>query len=237
MKRFGERLKEQRKAAGFTQADLAEKLNIQTVSKWERGISEPDISQLGELAQALGVTLEKLCGQQESGETYVGKFQAERFGKMLGEQRASCGESQEQLAAALAVSTDAISRWERGITCPDIEQLSLLAEHFGLPVSRLYCGIETEEEAEEKVQKEKTVDDLARTTFFLLVARGGRERLCRRDCGRRVLAFRRGRGRNPGPSGYVHRLSGRAGGECDGERLVRSAGSGAGGVRVYRLGG
>ena len=144
-------MKEQRKAAGFTQADLAEKLNIhlQTVSKWERGISEPDISQLGELAQALGVTLEKLCGQQESGETYVGKFQAERFGKMLGEQRASCGESQEQLAAALSVSTDAISRWERGITCPDIEQLSLLAEHFGLPVSRLYCGIETEEEAEE----------------------------------------------------------------------------------------
>ena len=62
MKRFGERLKEQRKAASFTQADLAEKLNIhlQTVSKWERGISEPDISQLGELAQALGVTLEKL---------------------------------------------------------------------------------------------------------------------------------------------------------------------------------
>ena len=168
-------MKEQRKAAGFTQADLAEKLNIhlQTVSKWERGISEPDISQLGELAQALGVTLEKLCGQQESGETYVGKFQAERFGKMLGEQRASCGESQEQLAAALAVSTDAISRWERGITCPDIEQLSLLAEHFGLPVSRLYCGIETEEEAEEEAEESGTVRKRhGRRSFFWWLGAG-----------------------------------------------------------------
>lgn len=84
------------------------------------------------------------------------------------------GESQEQLAAALAVSTDAISRWERGITCPDIEQLSLLAEHFGLPVSRLYCGIETEEEAaEEEAEESGTVRKRhGRRSFFWWLGAG-----------------------------------------------------------------
>ena len=153
MNTFGERLKELRKAAGITQTGLAETLNVhpQTVSKWERGLSEPDISQLGELAAALGVTLEKLCGQAEAEQTFVGCFQAEEFGKMLSERRAARGESQEQLAEAMNASTDAVSRWERGVTCPDIERLAALAAHFGMPVSRLYCGAREEQAAESAV--------------------------------------------------------------------------------------
>ena len=63
---FGERLKELRKGINLTQASLVETLGVhlQTVSKWERGISEPDLSVLGELAAALGITLEKLLAQQ-----------------------------------------------------------------------------------------------------------------------------------------------------------------------------
>ncbi len=51
-----------RKAAGFTQLQLAEKLNYsdKAVSKWERGESLPDISILCELAQLYGVTLDYL---------------------------------------------------------------------------------------------------------------------------------------------------------------------------------
>ena len=85
MSEFSERLKELRKAANITQTQLADKLNLhpQTVSKWERGLSEPDISQLGEIAAALGITMEKLCGQAEAEQTFVGDFHVEQLGKMI----------------------------------------------------------------------------------------------------------------------------------------------------------
>ena len=150
MEGFGKRLKELRQTAKITQSGLAEKLNLhpQTVSKWERGLSEPDIAQLGDLAAALGITLERLLGKEEVERSYTGNFQAEAFGKMLSELRAGRGESQEELAAVMSASPDAISRWERGISCPDLERLSALADHFEIPASKLYCGY-TEPQAAE----------------------------------------------------------------------------------------
>ena len=150
MSEFSERLKELRKAANLTQTQLADKLNLhpQTVSKWERGLSEPDISQLGEIAAALGITMEKLCGQAEAEQTFVGDFHVEQLGKMISEQRIAGNESQEQLASFMQTSTDAVSRWERGVTCPDVAKLIALADHFALPVSRLWCGIGEEQSTE-----------------------------------------------------------------------------------------
>ena len=147
---FGERLKELRKAAKLTQTELAERLELhpQTVSKWERDLSEPDISQLGDLAAALGISLENLCGREEADKTYVGRFGAEKLGRFISERRIARGETQEQLAEAIDISSDAISRWERGVSCPDIGRLSALADHFEVPVSRLYCGIGDEERTE-----------------------------------------------------------------------------------------
>ena len=150
MSEFSERLKELRKAANITQTQLADKLNLhpQTVSKWERGLSEPDISQLGEIAAALGITMEKLCGQAEAEQTFIGDFHVEQLGKMISEQRIARNESQEQLASFMQTSTDAVSRWERGVTCPDVAKLIALANHFALPVSRLWCGIGEEQSTE-----------------------------------------------------------------------------------------
>ena len=148
MDAFAERLKELRRASALTQSQLAERLELhpQTVSKWERGLSEPDISQLGALSEALGVSLEKLCGAPEGEQTFTGSFRAEAFGELLSKQRVLRGESQEQLADAMNTSKDAVSRWERGVTCPDIARLCALAGHFQMPLSRLWCG-EAEEPA------------------------------------------------------------------------------------------
>lgn len=51
-----------RKAAGLTQAGLAEKLNYsdKAVSKWERGESIPDVLTLSQLAELFGVTVNDL---------------------------------------------------------------------------------------------------------------------------------------------------------------------------------
>lgn len=142
MPAIGERLKELRKASGVTQTALADALGVhpQTVSKWERDVSEPDISQLGDLAAALGVPLETLLGLPETDRTYAGAFRAESLGRAVSALRAARGESQERLAAAVNVSPDAVSRWERGVTCPDVQTLAALAAHFSVPVSELYYG-------------------------------------------------------------------------------------------------
>lgn len=168
MNDFGERLKDLRRSAGITQNLLAERLNLhpQTVSKWERGLSEPDISQLGDLAAALGVSIEKLCGAEQAERTYSGKFGADRLSKTISDERTAAGESQEHLAACLNVSADAVSRWERGLTCPDIRSLTLLAEHFGMCVSQLWCGGTNSQAVETAVKSEKN----RRIVFFTAAA-------------------------------------------------------------------
>lgn len=59
---FGDFLAKQRKAKGYTQKELAEKLFIsdKAVSKWERALSMPDISLLIPLAEILDVSVTEL---------------------------------------------------------------------------------------------------------------------------------------------------------------------------------
>ncbi|MBQ8323453.1 MAG: helix-turn-helix transcriptional regulator [Clostridia bacterium] len=55
-----------RKAAGLTQAELAEKINYsdKSVSKWEQGNGVPDIYILMQLAKMYGVSLNDLVGEE-----------------------------------------------------------------------------------------------------------------------------------------------------------------------------
>lgn len=57
-----------RKKLGLTQNQLARMLGVsaQAVSKWERGISCPDISLLDEIANALQISLSALLGIPEN---------------------------------------------------------------------------------------------------------------------------------------------------------------------------
>ena len=60
--KFYEKLYELRKAAGMTQNDLAEKLNVsrQAVSRWEQGSATPDVENLIAISDLFGVTLDEL---------------------------------------------------------------------------------------------------------------------------------------------------------------------------------
>ena len=59
---MGSLIKEIRKEKNMTQKDLADQLNItdKAVSKWERGISYPDINTIPELSKLLGLSVEEL---------------------------------------------------------------------------------------------------------------------------------------------------------------------------------
>ena len=144
---FAERLKELRKRKGLTQTQLADALGVhlQTVSKWERGVTEPDISLIWETAAALGATVEELAGAPVPAEIFTGTFSAVGMGRCIAALRKAKGESQEALAGVFGASGDTVSKWERGVACPGIDALAALAEHFEVSVSRIYFGIEPEE--------------------------------------------------------------------------------------------
>lgn len=50
---FAENLKKIRKDKGYTQEILAEKLNVVRLSKWEKGLSLPDVDMLSKIANVL----------------------------------------------------------------------------------------------------------------------------------------------------------------------------------------
>ena len=61
---LSENLKTLRRQKGFTQEELAARLNVvrQTVSKWEKGLSVPDAELLTRLAEVLEVPVSTLLG-------------------------------------------------------------------------------------------------------------------------------------------------------------------------------
>lgn len=63
--KLGRNIFERRKELGWTQAELAEKIGVdtETVSRFERGSNLPSLSRLETLASVLGVPLSKLIAQ------------------------------------------------------------------------------------------------------------------------------------------------------------------------------
>ncbi len=61
---FSENLKNLRRNAGLTQTKLAEVLGVdqRTVSAWENGICEPDLSMLGKLCEFFNEDFNGLLG-------------------------------------------------------------------------------------------------------------------------------------------------------------------------------
>lgn len=59
---ISKQIKDLRKQHNYTQEELAEKLNTsrQTISKWEQGISEPDLIMLMQLSQLFSVSTDYL---------------------------------------------------------------------------------------------------------------------------------------------------------------------------------
>lgn len=64
---FGEWLKRHREAAGLSQTQLAEAVGVvlQTVSRFERGVREPELSLAVKMAEAIGAPC-PACGQDHA---------------------------------------------------------------------------------------------------------------------------------------------------------------------------
>ena len=68
--------------------------------------------------------------------------------------------TQEELAAKLAVSAQAVSKWENDITCPDVMTLPKLAELLGITVDELLSGKKQPQALVLADEERKSVDDM-----------------------------------------------------------------------------
>lgn len=63
-----------------------------------------------------------------------------KTGLLIAQARKEKALTQRDVAQALHVSTQAVSKWERGLNCPDLALLEPLAELLGLSISELLSG-------------------------------------------------------------------------------------------------
>ena len=75
----------------------------------------------------------------------------EKVGKFIKIKRKEKNLTQKELACQLGISDKAISKWERGICCPDISLLKDLGRILGVSVNELLSGEDIDE-----LEKEKT---------------------------------------------------------------------------------
>lgn len=76
------------------------------------------------------------------------------FGNNLNKLRKTKGLTQEEFAKAMGVSFQAVSKWERGETYPDIELLPAIANYFNTSIDSLLM-----QSGKDNIIREATVDD------------------------------------------------------------------------------
>ena len=66
--KFGEKLLSLRKEKGYSQEILADKLNVsrQTISKWESGITTPELEKIILLSEIFNISIDELVGKEEA---------------------------------------------------------------------------------------------------------------------------------------------------------------------------
>ncbi len=62
----------------------------------------------------------------------------EEFGRRLAALRRQSGKKQRQVADELGVTPQAVSKWERGLSCPDILMLDELSSSLGVTIADLF---------------------------------------------------------------------------------------------------
>jgi len=111
----------------------------------------------------------------------------EKMGQFISELRKSNHMTQKDLAEKLNITDKAVSKWERGLSCPDISLLSSIADILGITTDELLNGQKSKDESIDNVasldnalhyadkvvkSKEKIVKNLYATTFSLLLLLG-----------------------------------------------------------------
>ena len=85
----------------------------------------------------------------------------EKFGQFVRSMRKERQMTQQQLAERLHLKDKAVSKWERGLSLPDISMLEQLARELDVSVVELLCGERKEENIRKDAVEELLVDTMS----------------------------------------------------------------------------
>lgn len=74
------------------------------------------------------------------------------LGNNISAKRKAMGMTQEELAAKLGVSPQAVSKWENNLSCPDISLLPAIAKIFGTSVDELLGDSSSDKNAQTDIE-------------------------------------------------------------------------------------
>lgn len=147
---LGSFLSQLRKEKGWTQKDLAEKLYVsdKAVSKWERGLSVPDVSLLMPLAELFGVSVTELLEGYRLEEQTIPASEVEGLIKKALTFPVEPPEIQQErvkkylpayLICGVLGVVEAVLVWKMGWTAPVMETFLILGSVFGLLFGAYFC--------------------------------------------------------------------------------------------------
>lgn len=147
---LGSFLSQLRKEKGWTQKDLAEKLYVsdKAVSKWERGLSVPDVSLLMPLSELLDVSVTELLEGRRLEEKTIPAHEVEGLIKMALTFPVEPPEMQQErmkkylpaylICGVLGVA-EAVLVWKMSWTAPVMESFLVLGSVLGLIFGAYFC--------------------------------------------------------------------------------------------------
>ncbi|MCH5188539.1 MAG: helix-turn-helix transcriptional regulator [Oscillospiraceae bacterium] len=160
---IGETIKRLRRERGITQEQLAERLNIsaQAVSKWENGLSLPDISQLAPLAREFQVSADVLVGLGTDG-TDIGDILEQAY--RLPDVEKTYDALQEALACYPNSPALLVNSLECGITlvCPESG-----GDYNRERAEQIYKNCERQ--ARTLAEYSKNVNDIMRANMIMVI--------------------------------------------------------------------
>lgn len=138
---IGKKIKDLRKNANISQSAFAIEIGVhyQSVSKWERNLVTPDLSTIDVIIKYFDVSFESFF-EIEREDGVSGYFSAENLSHAITLIRKNASLSQSEFAIKIDTNIDKISKWERGVTLPSIEEILCIAKEFNLPPSAIYYG-------------------------------------------------------------------------------------------------
>jgi transcriptional regulator with XRE-family HTH domain len=142
MESLGSYVAKRRRSLGLTQQQLADALgySVQAISKFEKGLSQMDLSSLPTLAKALSLSLDELLHQKEHQEGSVCSFsfQGDLLAANLSYLRAAKGLTQQEAGDIAHISARSLANYEKGLFLPSLATVLIYLDYYHVSADDLF---------------------------------------------------------------------------------------------------